>query len=500
MLHQVAVVSLVIVASLAARTPACAQQPASGAERFARWEKAIAAFEDQDRKQPPPQNAYLFVGSSSIRLWDLPRSFPDWPVLNRGFGGSQIADSVHFAPRLILKHKPRMVLLYAGDNDIAAKRTPEQVLADFQALAAAVHKELPTTVVAFLSIKPSLARWKLWDQIRGANALVKAFCRSDRRLLYIDVGTAMLGADGTPRPELFVKDGLHLSAAGYALWAALVQADLRDEQQDPRAFALRKATLLHASFDETVQADHGDGARTLATRFNHATEKGQFVVEKGFDEKVFRIARGKGVRGGALEVTDVLPRNGRVFFPAKGNLAYRPKGWSGAVSLWLNTDPNTLLKTRFCDPVQITHKGAHDGGLWCDFNDAKPRDLRMGVFPALAAGAKPIKEDAPEAPLVRVPGIGFKQGEWHHVVLTWQDLDAGSRPAQAALFLDGKLLGQVRDRPLAMSWDIEKTGIYLAVNYIGLLDEFAVFGRALSAEEVALLYQKPDLLRQAGKH
>src|SRR5262249_13191312 len=161
----------------------------------------IAAFEEQDRKQPPPKNVYLFVGSSTIRLWDLPRSFPDFDVINRGFGGSQLADTVHFAPRIILKHQPRMVLVYAGDNDIAAGRSHEQVLADFKALVQIIHKELPKTRVAFLSIKPSLARWKLWEQMQKANALVKAFCDEDPRRVYIDMGKRMLEPDGKPRPE-----------------------------------------------------------------------------------------------------------------------------------------------------------------------------------------------------------------------------------------------------------------------------------------------------------
>lgn len=94
---------------------------------FSRWEKAIAAFEEQDRQKPPPKNAILFVGSSSIRLWKLPNSFPDLQTINRGFGGSQIADSVHFAKKIILKHEPRIVALYAGDNDISSGKIPKQV-------------------------------------------------------------------------------------------------------------------------------------------------------------------------------------------------------------------------------------------------------------------------------------------------------------------------------------------------------------------------------------
>src|SRR5262245_44132875 len=171
--------------------------------------------------------------------------------------------------------------------------------------------------------------------------------------------------------------------------------------------ALRQAVTFYASFDEAPRGDFGGGGLTLSTRFNHPTAKGQFVFEKGFDAKVFRVARGKGIHGGALECTDVLPRNGRVCFPARGNLAYEKRGWGGTLSVWVNTDPNELLKTKFCDPVQITQKGANNGGIWFDFNDAKPRDLRMGVFPAAAAGQKLLAESDPDAPMVRVPRVAF---------------------------------------------------------------------------------------------
>src|SRR5262249_426615 len=199
--------------------------------------------------------------------------------------------------------------------------------------------------------------------------------------------------------------------------------------------ALRKAVTLYASFDEAVKADKGGGQLTPDTRFNHATEKGQFVVEKGIDEKVFKIARGKGVAGGALEVVDVLPRNGRIFFPAKGNLAFKGDGWSGSVSVWCKTDPDKMLKTRFCDPIQITQKGATNGGLWFDFNDAKPRDLRHGAFPMIPEGQKGIGEDDPKAPMVRVPGVGWKADDWHHVVITWKNLDTGKADAVTALYI-----------------------------------------------------------------
>jgi len=257
---------------------------------------------------------------------------------------------------------------------------------------------------------------------------------------------------------------------------------------------LRKAVTFYASFDEAVAADFGKGQLTPDTRYNHATEKGQSVVEKGIDAKVFKIAKSKGISGGALEVVDVLPKNGRIFFPAKDNFAFNKDGWNGSISLWCKTDPDKMLKTKFCDPIQITQKGANDGGLWFDFNDARPRDLRHGAFPMVPAGEKGIVEDQPNSPMVHVRGIGWKADDWHHVVLTFKNLDTGKPDAVTALYIDGKLIGEVKDRAIAMAWDIEKVGIYLSINYIGQLDEFALFDKALTLEEVTLLHKKPDLL------
>lgn len=256
---------------------------------------------------------------------------------------------------------------------------------------------------------------------------------------------------------------------------------------------LRKAVSLYASFDEAARADFGGGVLTLSTRFADPVEKGKFTFKEEFDTKVFRIAK-KGVHGRALEVLAVLPESGRLFFPAKGNIAFKKGGWGGAVSFWINTDPDTMLKTPFCDPVQITQKGATNGGLWVDFNKNKPRDLRLGAFPAVPEGQKPISESDPQAPLVTVPKVGFKKGDWHHIVMTWENLDTGKADARATLYVDGKHQGDVKDRPIAMDWDIEKTGIYIAVNYIGLLDELAVFRRPLTADEVSVLHREPGVL------
>ena len=198
------------------------QEPVSGAKADP-WAAEIAQFEAADTVTPFAPGGIVFVGSSSIRLWDLASSFPGRRVLNRGFGGTQILDSVRHVDRLVIRHKPATVVFYAGDNDLSAGRTPQQVLADFEAFAAKVHAALPATRIAFVGIKPSIARWALIAKVREANRLVREFCDRDDRLGFVDVDAAMLGWDGKPRPDLFVKDGLHMSPKGYEIWNVLVR-------------------------------------------------------------------------------------------------------------------------------------------------------------------------------------------------------------------------------------------------------------------------------------
>ena len=188
----------------------------------------IAAFAAADAKAMPAPGGVLFLGSSSIRLWTtLSEDFPGMAVLNRGFGGSTIPDSIRYADRIVLPYKPKTIVFYAGDNDIEAGHAPSQVLADFKALVRKVHGTLPRTRILFIAIKPSIARWSKIDRIAEANRLVEAYIRTDKRLGYVDIVPAMLGPDGKPRPELLRADGLHMTAAGYASWRDKVGAVLK---------------------------------------------------------------------------------------------------------------------------------------------------------------------------------------------------------------------------------------------------------------------------------
>jgi len=193
-----------------------------------KWAAAIDKFTASDLASPPPRDAVLFIGSSSIVKWtSLARDFPDHTVINRGFGGSELFDSAHYADRIAIPYAPRLIVVYAGENDLQNGKTPDAVHASFRSFVDRVHAALPKTRIAFISIKPSPSRAKIAEKVVAANALIAATCKADPRLAYIDVHSAMLDAQGRPRPELFVADMLHLNAAGYALWRPIVAAHLK---------------------------------------------------------------------------------------------------------------------------------------------------------------------------------------------------------------------------------------------------------------------------------
>jgi lysophospholipase L1-like esterase len=198
----------------------------------ARFDAEIAAFENWDRQNAFPRNVILFVGSSSIRLWQTAESFPDLPVINRGFGGSHISDVNHFAERIVLKYVPRLIVFYAGDNDIAGGKSPRRVFGDFQRFAELVHARRPDTPIVFLSIKPSPSRWKFWPDVKQANASVAELAERDERIVYVDIAAPMLGPDGEPRSEIFLDDGLHLNEKGYALWTRILAPVIRETATD----------------------------------------------------------------------------------------------------------------------------------------------------------------------------------------------------------------------------------------------------------------------------
>ena len=219
-----------------AGAPLLASEPAAQ-PKADRWASAMQNFEKLDKESPSTPGGVVFVGSSSIRLWKVDEAFPNWNAINRGFGGSQLGDSVRHVELLVIRHKPRAVVVYAGDNDINGGKTPEQVSQDFAAFEKAVHAALPETHIFFVAIKPSTRRWQLADTMQKANRLIETQCEEKPNCHFVDIWDAMLGDDGMPRPELLQKDGLHLTAAGYDVWNSAIKHAFEAASLSPKQAA-----------------------------------------------------------------------------------------------------------------------------------------------------------------------------------------------------------------------------------------------------------------------
>jgi lysophospholipase L1-like esterase len=208
----------------------CATSHLTGAEQpgSQRWERDIRAFEAADRVSRPAQDAILFIGSSTIRRWTtLAQDFPEYKVLNRGFGGCQIADCAYYADRIVIPYKPRLIVLRAGGNDIHAGETPEQVRDDFRAFVEKVRAKLPKVRIAYMTIDATPARWANVEREKKANQLIKECITRGENMDFIDTGDATMSAEGKPRAELFVKDRLHFNAEGYKILAGVIRAHLK---------------------------------------------------------------------------------------------------------------------------------------------------------------------------------------------------------------------------------------------------------------------------------
>jgi len=205
-----------------------AQKPQVVGTSNLRWQSSMDAFAAADRIKAPAQDGVVFVGSSSIRMWDdLEASFEKLPVvIKRGFGGSQLKDCVDLVAQLVLPYKPKLVVIYAGENDLAEGATPQQVLDRFAAFVQKIKASLPESRIAFVSIKPSPLRAAMIPSVREANELVRAYSQTEPQLAFIDVFSEMLDASGQPRAELFSGDRLHLNAEGYSLWQRVISARL----------------------------------------------------------------------------------------------------------------------------------------------------------------------------------------------------------------------------------------------------------------------------------
>jgi hypothetical protein len=253
---------------------------------------------------------------------------------------------------------------------------------------------------------------------------------------------------------------------------------------------LAVAILLSAAVDDslTLRADFDGGTDAKTAKgdnriYSAPSYKDQAAAAPGLGTAPVEIARGAGRRGDALRFTK--KNEAAVFFRAQGNVAFDPKNWTGTISFWLKVDPETELAPGFCDPIQITDKAYNDSAIWVDFTkDEKPRHFRLGVFGSLAQWNPKKLDKNPDFDnrLVVVKTPPFRRDQWTHVLITHERLGSGA--GQASLYLNGKLQGSAPRIAEGFEWDWAKAAIRLGVNYVGLLDELAIFSRVLTASEI----------------
>ena len=185
-----------------------------------RFKAEIAQLDSLNYDFDKDIDIYLFTGSSSIRKWDsLFVYFPEYQIINTGFGGSQMSDLLYYIDILILKYTPDKVFIYEGDNDLAEEKEINEIMATAKKLVKKLRKEIAGIEIVFISAKPSLARWELKNEYLALNKALIDYCSSKSFLTYADVWDVMLDTKGEPKAELFVEDGLHLNKKGYDLWA-----------------------------------------------------------------------------------------------------------------------------------------------------------------------------------------------------------------------------------------------------------------------------------------
>lgn len=216
-------------------TPAYAKGNYSGKDYpdpSTRFVKTIEKFEMADAKKMPPEGAIVCIGSSSMRGWHttIKDDLDPLTIIPRGFGGSNMNDALYYSDRIVIPYKPRAIVVYEGDNDVAQKVSPEQIADTTRAFVKKTHAALPDCRIYFLSIKPSIRRWDMWPKMVETNKLIEEICAEDDRLTYIDIATVMLDEKGIPKKDIFKKDDLHMTRGGYILWRDQVRPVLIEKE------------------------------------------------------------------------------------------------------------------------------------------------------------------------------------------------------------------------------------------------------------------------------
>ena len=188
----------------------------------------IRTFEKQDSVSIPTKGQILLAGSSTFRLWfSAKEDLKGFPIINRGFGGSQMSDLNFYFDRIVAKYDPKMILVYEGDNDLASNESPESVFEDFKIFAEKVKTQLPNTKVGFCSIRPSTARVNILEKQKQSNGMIKAYCEANKGFYYVNIQKDFYLKNGELMPDIFVADKLHMNKKGYDIWAKATRKFLK---------------------------------------------------------------------------------------------------------------------------------------------------------------------------------------------------------------------------------------------------------------------------------
>ncbi|AQQ10065.1 Argininosuccinate lyase [Sedimentisphaera cyanobacteriorum] len=222
----------------------------------ARFKGSIESFRQWDSKNSSPDEAVLFVGSSSIRMWKTAEAFPGLDVINRGFGGSHISDIIHYCDDVISGYSPAVIVFYAGDNDAASGKPPEQIFKDYQQLLSKIRDEYPSTPFVYLPIKPASSRWKYWDQMSETNQIIRRFNQKHENLYYADTASALLTEQGRPNDKLFLKDRLHLNKKGYEIWNSILRPRLTSIYEKLKGDAGKSGSCKQEACGDSVSGQY----------------------------------------------------------------------------------------------------------------------------------------------------------------------------------------------------------------------------------------------------
>ena len=281
-----------------------------------RWESQIQKFEAQDQQQMPKKKGILFVGSSSVRLWDTAIWFPNETIINRGFGGSETSDVNHYFNRIVANYAPQIIAIYEGDNDIARGKSVPEVLEEFQTFWSKVSSELPNATVVFIPIKPSPKRWELWPKMKRLNDQVRQMAKQNHNLRYADIVSPMMktksiNKKGQPariyRRELFTQDNLHMNSKGYQIWTRVLQQELKD---------IRNKMTVHVP--DLLREGDEEQAKIVVEVTDTATN-GPWTIGFRIDDRPWQTMNGMVQKGdkGWSDTESISGKSGKLHSPLR---------------------------------------------------------------------------------------------------------------------------------------------------------------------------------------